>query len=195
MIYLIGGAPRCGKTILATKLSKKYNLPFLSTDTLRSLIISFLPRKKINKLMPFQINGSERMTPQQSLRAELREAKTMWCGLEALIKKLADMKQNYIIDGTPLCPKYVVTLQKSKYLNSIKSIFLIKENYQKILNYLNKNIPPSDWLSPHLKNKKLMQNIAKMVMTKSAHIKKEANKYNFLIKNTDTYFNKTINEL
>lgn len=38
MIYLIGGPPRCGKTTVAKLLSKKLDIPWISTHTLESIV-------------------------------------------------------------------------------------------------------------------------------------------------------------
>src|SRR5215217_4052219 len=38
MIYLIGGAPRAGKTILAQRLSSKFQVGWISTDLLLTLL-------------------------------------------------------------------------------------------------------------------------------------------------------------
>ncbi len=40
-IILIGGAPTVGKTFIAKELSKKLFLPWISTDTIRSLMQEF----------------------------------------------------------------------------------------------------------------------------------------------------------
>ncbi len=38
MIYLIGGPPRCGKTTLAKEMSKKLEIPWISSDALEVVV-------------------------------------------------------------------------------------------------------------------------------------------------------------
>ena len=43
MIYLIGGPPRCGKTILARRLAGLVGCPWLQTDYLETAFSSYFP--------------------------------------------------------------------------------------------------------------------------------------------------------
>ena len=43
MIYLLAGAPRCGKSTLAHDLSRRRNLPSVSTDLLRGVLMMVVP--------------------------------------------------------------------------------------------------------------------------------------------------------
>ena len=44
MIYLIGGAPRSGKTILSKRIAQKNGIPWISTDTIRSIVLACTPK-------------------------------------------------------------------------------------------------------------------------------------------------------
>ena len=46
MIYLIGGPPKCGKTTLAKKLAGKYQIPWISADTLQNIVWAYTPKEK-----------------------------------------------------------------------------------------------------------------------------------------------------
>jgi hypothetical protein len=43
MIYLLGGAPRCGKSLLARDLGRRHQLPAVSTDLLRGVVMMVVP--------------------------------------------------------------------------------------------------------------------------------------------------------
>jgi len=45
MIYLIGGAPRCGKTKVAKQLSKKLGIPWISADSLEGVVAAYVNKK------------------------------------------------------------------------------------------------------------------------------------------------------
>lgn len=51
-VYLIGGPPKCGKTTLAKELSKKFNIPRISADTLQNIIYAYTPKKTHRKIFP-----------------------------------------------------------------------------------------------------------------------------------------------
>ena len=52
MFYLIGGAPRTGKTTLAKQLSKKLVLPWISTDTLESVVLKYFSDEELPLKFP-----------------------------------------------------------------------------------------------------------------------------------------------
>ena len=43
MLYLIGGAPRCGKTLLAQRVASALRAGWCSTDTVRDVVTMLLP--------------------------------------------------------------------------------------------------------------------------------------------------------
>jgi adenylate kinase family enzyme len=52
MIYLIGGSPSSGKSILSKQLSKKLNIPYLSTDNIRPIVLAYLKGEERAKKFP-----------------------------------------------------------------------------------------------------------------------------------------------
>lgn len=192
MITLIGGSPRCGKSILAEKLSKQSRTPWISTDALSTVIVPYLPKKNLKRLMPFAGKGSEQMTPTQSLRAEIRESQTVWPGIERFIKQLIDMRQEYIIEGVHLLPQYIAPLLKKSYGKQIRVVYLIKKDITQIIHGFHKNTNPFDWMAGCLDDSALLQHMAQMVALKGAYIEKQAKKYHFPVYNTEQHFNTTL---
>lgn len=193
MIYIIGGAPRCGKTILAKRIALKKKIPLLLTDAIRPVILSYLPKSELKTKMSFTaMKGSECCSSEESLRAEIIEAKTMWPGIKALIHQLSLCKQNYVIEGVHLLPELVWQLKKEKYWKNIKIVFLIKNDLDKIVAGLTKNKDEFDWLQSCLSDKNKLCHIAEMVKLKSSYIEKQTKKYRFTVVNTDTAFKEVI---
>lgn len=146
--------------------------------------------------MPFAvIKGSEYCSAEESLKAEIVESKTMWPGIKALIHQLALCKQNYVIEGVHLLPKLIQQLKKEKYWKNIKVFYLIKRDINKIVSDFPKNKDKFDWIRACWNDKNKLRHIAEMVQMKSQYIEKQAKKYNFKVINTDTNFNKVINQL
>ena len=201
MIYLIGGAPRCGKTILAKKISIKKKISWITTDALRPVILAYVSKKERNNKFPYEalkINKNqyhfERYSPTKLLRAEIKEAYTMWPGLRALIQQLINCKQNYIIEGVHLLPQLINQFKNTRYWKNIEVIYLVKKDLNKIVQGLNKNKREFDWLSQGIKNKDNLIKATKLIKTESDYFVKETRRYKLKVINTDTDFIKKINK-
>ena len=46
MLYLLGGAPRCGKSLLAREINRERGMAVVSTDLLRGVLAPLLPALK-----------------------------------------------------------------------------------------------------------------------------------------------------
>ena len=113
MIYLIGGSPRGGKSQLSRMLSKKLNIPYISTDNIRPLISPYFTKEQQQKILPFEEMFNidkidqyfEKYSGKEILKADIVEAKTLWLGIDHLIKYLLICKMDYILEGVVLLPK------------------------------------------------------------------------------------------
>lgn len=193
MIYLIGGAPRCGKTILSKALAKNVGCSWITTDALRSVILASTPASERRRKFPFtRLSGSEREKPETSMRAEITEAASMWPGIKALINQLIDCDQHYIIEGVHLLPKLVVEFRKSPHRKRIRVLYLVKEDPAEIRRGLFKETGEYDWLRSSLKDERVVENIVRMIRLKSAFIERQAKRRGFKVVNTDKGFSATI---
>src|SRR3989338_7215427 len=109
MIYLIGGSPRCGKTILSRKLARKTGASFISTDAIYTMILKTVPKSELKTKFPQEVMltpkskfGFDVYPAKAMLKAQLAEADTMWQSIKALIVFMVDSKQDYIIEGIHL---------------------------------------------------------------------------------------------
>ena len=55
MVYLIGGPPRSGKTSLAKTMSKKYSIPWVSTDMLEVVSGQYMTKKQWFQTHPYSL--------------------------------------------------------------------------------------------------------------------------------------------
>lgn len=188
MIYLIGGAPRCGKTILSESMAAKNKLSWISTDTIRSVILAHTPKSQIKKKFPYEKLRLERDAPEKLLKAEITEAKTIWPGVRAMIEHLINCRQDYIVEGVHLMPTLVHQLKGTRYWKQIRLVYLVKTDLSEIKDGFLRNTSKHDWLYAALKNVKTMDKAARMVQTKSIYIADQAKKYRFRIIDTATDF-------
>lgn len=108
MIYLIGGAPRAGKSILCQQVSAKLRVGWISTDLLMELL-----RLKREEGVKTKWNAAP-----QAIRAE---AEWFFPYLERFVWGVSSMAENYVIEGVDFLPGQVVQLS-TQY--QIRSVFL-----------------------------------------------------------------------
>jgi len=106
MIYIVSGASRSGKSLVAKRMSEKTGVSYISTDNLMMGYIDGLP----------ELGLSENMWPNEI-------AEIMWPFLEAMISNMIENEMDYIFEGEAFLPKKISTL-RMLHPNKIKVCFL-----------------------------------------------------------------------
>lgn len=204
MIYLIGGAPRCGKSILARELAAKKNIGWLSTDRLWTVVFNSTPKSQLKKKFPgyflYKRAGDyafETYSPKTLLQKELIESVSIWPGVRGLINSLAHYKQDFVIEGVHLLPKLVSQLKKTDTWRNIKIVYLVKTDLGKIKDGIPKNKRDEmDWLlAGGIDVPGRLDSAAKMISHESKYIQAEAKKYKFNVVNTGDDFRQKIKNM
>ncbi len=108
MIYLIGGAPRVGKSILSQRVAAQLRIGWISTD----LLFDLLRYKKVDGT-----EGGWNATPQ----AIAASAEWFFPSLERFVWGISSMAESYVIEGVSFLPEHIVRLS-AQY--PIRSVFL-----------------------------------------------------------------------
>lgn len=108
MIYLVGGAPRAGKSLVGQQIASDLKMGWVSTDLLVELL-----RVKNEKGVKTEWNAAP--------EAILADAEWFWPYLERFIWGVSSQAENYLIEGVGFLPAQVRELSK-KY--QIRSVFL-----------------------------------------------------------------------
>ena len=108
MIFLIGGAPRVGKSILCQQVSARLKIGWISTDLLEELL-----RLKKEDGVKTEWNASP-----DEIRAA---AEWFFPYLERFVWGVSSLAENYYIEGVDFLPAHVAQLS-THY--SIRSVFL-----------------------------------------------------------------------
>lgn len=133
MIYLIGGSPRSGKTILSKKLSEKLAVPYISTDVLRLFMVACLKHDDKYNYFPFEkmfdLSAAvdtfyEENSGDDMLAADLKEAENLMPGIIAFIDYFKKSNVNYIIEGVHFLPSLIANLKGDE---GIRIIMLTKK--------------------------------------------------------------------
>lgn len=200
MIYLIGGSPRSGKTMLAKMLAEKTGLQHISIDDLRPVVLEYISKEQLEKKMPCEFmyendNDAffEKYSAQEMIDADLVDAMTMWKGVKAFIAHRAIVDKNIVIEGVQLLPKFIDDLRNEPYFKDIKIVYLFKEDEEKILDGFTKNENGFDWLLQGNKNKETLPKAAKMIKLYGEYFKREAEKYGFAVFNAENDFDLALN--
>lgn len=201
MIYLIGGAPRCGKTTLSKFIQKKKGISFISMDVLRPMIMASFNKSEHKKRFPsssikipkgkFQF---EVIDTKQAISIMNFECKTTWPPTKALIEKLVERREDYVIEGANLMPKYVHQLRHTDLWKHIRVVYLVKTDFDKTKKGFASNSKGiHDWMYPYIKDDETRITMAaKYVCGYGKYFEKEAKKYGFNVFNTANDFKKTL---
>jgi 2-phosphoglycerate kinase len=203
MIYLIGGAPRCGKTTLSKTIASKKRISFISMDVLRPMIMASFKKGEWKKIFPsenietpkgkFQF---EVIDSREAVKIMNIESSTTWPPIKALIEKLIEREEDYVIEGANLMPKYLKQLKRTKYRKHIRVVYLVKTDLEKIKNGFAKTTKGVyDWMYPYIKgDDDRITMAAQYVQGYGRYFEKEAKKNGFDVFNTQDNFNKVLLE-
>jgi hypothetical protein len=108
VIYLVGGAPRAGKSILGQQVATKLKVGWVSTDLLVELL-----RVKNAEGVKLEWNAAP--------EAIMAHAEWFFPCLERFIWGVSSLAENYVIEGVSFLPAQVVQLS-AQY--QIRSVFL-----------------------------------------------------------------------
>lgn len=197
MIYLIGGPPRCGKTTLAKTMSKKFGIPWISTDMLEVVSGEYMTQAGWNKTHPYSLLRRKhrtndafygKLSSQEIVRVLRHQAKATSVAIDiATICEIND-GNDYIIEGYHIEPSLAFKLTKKYGKKNIKAIFVTKHDPIAFARDVKKSTTPNDWLIVGTKKEETFLKVGAMVSLFSEHFEKEAKKYGFKVCYTDENF-------
>lgn len=204
MIYLIGAPPRCGKTTLAKKMSKKTKISWISCDTLESIAKIYIAKKDLEKKCPYSFlrrkNGARNnddfyntYSSAKIVGVLKKQSEIAHDIVDVIIDCEIDNKNDYIIEGYHITPSFAYGMIKKYGKQNIKAVFLTKFDENKFALDVHKSTTPNDWLIILTKKQETFIKVGKMISLYSKYFKKEAEKYNLKFFNMDTNFNEQIN--
>jgi hypothetical protein len=160
MLYILGGAPRTGKSILGRKFVSDKQIPFFCIDFLITAIEEGTPQIGIKHGQPF-----------------ISKAEGLWPLVKPLLTHLIREEPNYLIEGDGILPKQVSELQKL-YPHKIQSCFVgfagitASEKLKQIREFGGNQ---DDW-TKKVSDEKLFKTIEDMIEY-SKYLKEECDKY------------------
>lgn len=104
MIYLVGGAPRAGKSILGQRFARQRSIGWVATDVLRTLV-----------------KGEGEEGWDASPEAIARTADWFFPYLEKFVWGIGSLADSYLIEGVHFLPRHVVALRQR---GDVRSVFI-----------------------------------------------------------------------
>ena len=198
MIYLIGGPPKCGKTTLAKRLSKKLGIPWISSDTLEVIGMEYvwkLAPKKFDGLYPHAtMKGNTNdetysfASPQQIAKNYIKEAKATYAAIDMLSICEITEENDYIVEGYHVTPELATRLMKKYGQKNFRALFLVKTDIDKFVQDVQKSTTHNDWVLRNTKKKETLYKIGSTVKECSHFFEKGAKIYGFRVMNMDKDF-------
>jgi len=183
MIFLLGGAPRVGKSIISSEIRQKYAVSVVSTDTPGAVLENALSPEATPDLFVFsrfnEMPVADRVKLMVNDPAELidyvrRESRVVWKAVETFIRREEDEGRDALIEGVAVLPELVNQLEDIPH----RVVFIgnqgnkHKENIKK---YAEEN--EHDWMRGV--SDQYVCAFAMFVERMSAFIEQETKKYGF----------------
>ncbi len=120
MIYLLGGPPRVGKSIIAGEIRQSHAVSVVSTDSLGAVLESVLSPEAAPDLFVFgrfnEMPEAERVKFINKDPAELidyvrKESQVVWKAVEAFIRRENNEGRDVLIEGVAVLPEFVGRLE------------------------------------------------------------------------------------
>lgn len=177
-VILIGGAPTVGKSYTTREISRRLNLPWISTDTIRAQMRKIVSKEHFPNLFKFSeptvdmgIRYLSNNTAEQIVDDQNRESLDVWKGIKALIDT-DFVWRSFIIEGVAIIPKFVKNFTKKQ--ENVISIFLVDNNKKHIEETIyNRGL----WDTTDKYPKEMKKKEVEWVMSFNGWLKKEAKRY------------------
>jgi hypothetical protein len=160
MIYIIGGAARAGKTIIARRMLVERNIPYFCVDYFVSALDQGAPELGIDAESPGVI-----------------KAPRLWPRIEPMLRNIVEVEPEYTIEGDALYPQGVSSLLQA-YAGQIRACFLgyADTTPERKLNEIRAfagNV--NDWIQKH--PDQYILDLAEEMIGFSRYVRDECNRY------------------
>lgn len=108
-LYVVGGAPRVGKSVLAQRLLQQDAIPWLPTDVIRTVLRRVLP----------ELDALDQDPVDAGLLAEF-----MYPHIEQAAEVCAEEAERFLIEGFEVSPSYPARLQAALEATEVRVCFL-----------------------------------------------------------------------
>ena len=176
MIYLLGGAPRCGKTTVARALARELGCSWLPTDYLMSAFNRYIPEaERASQLLPGQSNDIRySLHPiDEIVESYHRRARAAAPGITSIVEYAHSDGRDLILEGFHLEPWLIHDL-RSRYVDGVSGAVLVCLDPIKLTQRLSTTEDPASWVARLTSDPATFAKIADMVVACSLELQAEA---------------------
>ncbi|MEE9190800.1 MAG: adenylate kinase [Candidatus Neomarinimicrobiota bacterium] len=176
MIYLLGGAPRAGKSTIARKFLSETGIPFFDLDYLMMGLANGLPE--------YGVNPNDH---------ELTVGEKLWPIVNSMVVAMIENKFDYLIEGAQIHPSHAWKLNNEfeGYLNISFIGFTNVDTTEKLHQIRSFRGRYNDWLKD-LNDHDIVKTIERLKKL-SIYLQKECGKYGLKYFDSSSDFEKTVN--
>ena len=204
-VYLIGGAPRCGKTTVARQLAHATGSPWLQTDYLETAFAAYtrpggmppprltlpddLPRERRNDALYTRYSASAIVAHYRTL------AGWTWTGLRPIIEYALFDDEPLILEGFHLDPADIrrwLAASAPHLSGRVRPLFVVRDDPRGIVAALWRGDHPNDWVRTKTQDAATFTLIGQMIEEYSVMIRAEAEEAGFPVFCIDGDFDQTI---
>ncbi len=185
MIYLIGGGIHCGKTSVADKASKTLGVSCLHVASLEVVILKLhtSPEQARRCFPKSWMRGPEhnndalfgQHSPQEVTRALIAQSRSMWSAIQVFIETEVRMGRDIIVEDYHIHPEFVAHCKERFGADTVRAVFLIRKDLEKITLYNQRYPRQGDWLIE--RGPTNLENVARMIALFSEFVESEAARY------------------
>ena len=183
MIYLLGGPPRVGKSIISKTITNKYSINVVSTDSLGAVLENVLDPElepglfivnRFNEMcVEDRINLMVKNTTER-INYQIEENRAVWKAVMPFVQRERDEGRDVVVEGVAILPELVSQLENVTF----RVVFIgnqgneHKENIKRSAQEID-----HDWMQDA--SDKYIEAFAIFVMEMSSYIEREAHIYGF----------------
>lgn len=127
-MYLIGGAPRTGKSIISNHLMRELTIPWLSTDVLRTVIHDVMPLSEQAVKFPYGgFTSADQLTEMQVKQMvdwQITETNSLQTCINSFIRHQIGVCDDHILEGVHILPQHIRTLMTIRHARTKFASFL-----------------------------------------------------------------------
>ena len=202
MIYLIGGAPKTGKTSLAKLLSRECQIPWISADTLQNIVRVHTDESLHENKFPSSFqkgkDNDEKYTNysiEAMVEAYKKQSEASYEAIEMFVLSEITDGNDFSVEGYQVTPKLAQQLIQKFGADKIKALFFSKTDNTSLVENFEQSQTPNDWILERTTDKTVtFPKIANMIVTYSQWFQSEAKKYGLELINADRDFDITMKE-
>ena len=193
-IYLIWGAPKCGKTTLSKELAKQTKISYISVDSMESVLQYYLPAEEFSKNSLKWDNKKsnddvyDENTAENIMKAYITQWQVSYKAIRSIGETTIIEGDSIIIEGYQVTPEIVYKIKEEFKDADIQEVFLIKTDKKEFLKNIHESITPNDWILKKTKNEWTFGKIADMLLLYWKYFQNEAIKYGLYSLNMDIDF-------